>query len=155
MADVQDPPSGTPKPLNRTLDTKTIEVLALAVFRTLFGRGIRVPIKREGMVDMDLMVQDNNVVLNLNQVELHAPELLIWRIIFAYQGKPVVEYGRGIKNDMKIHWPQLLILFLNIWRDKRQKKKARIAEDAAQERDMVARVSTPRPKPAPLEVTRV
>jgi hypothetical protein len=155
MVDAHDPPSVPSKPGSRTLDTKTIEVLALAVFRTLFGRGIRVPIKREGMVDLDLMVQDNNIVLNLNRVELHAPELLIWRMIFAYQGKPVVEYGRGIKNDMKIHWPQLLILFLHIWRDKRLKRRTRIADDAARDQEMVARVSVPGPSIPAAEGTRI
>jgi hypothetical protein len=119
------------------MDTKTLEVLALSAFRTIFGRGLHVPLKMEGVMDMDLVVRDDNVILNLNEVQLRVPELLIWRFIFAYQGKPVVEYGRGIKNDMKIHIPQLCFLLVAIWRDKRKKIKARAAADAARDREMV------------------
>jgi hypothetical protein len=125
----------------KPLDTKTIEVLALSAFRSLFGGEVRVPIKIEGMMDMDLLVRDNNVVLNLNKIEVHAPELLVWRLIFAYQGKPVVEYGRGIKNDMKVHLPQMCFLLLAIWRDKRRLVKAQAAADKARDRAMIARAS--------------
>ena len=125
MAEPEPGPSEAGGPSNKTFDTKTLEILALSVFRSIFGRGVRVPVKVPGMVDMDLVVQDNNVIVNLNRIEMHAPELLIWRLIFAYQGKPVVEYGRGIKNDMRVHFPQLFLLFLSIWRDKRMKTKAK------------------------------
>jgi hypothetical protein len=132
------PPMDARSPTNKTLDTKTIEVLALSVFRSIFGRAVRVPIKVPGMMDMDLVVRDNNVILNLNKIEVHAPELLIWRVVFAYQGKPVVEYGRGIPNDMKIHLPQLCFLYLAIWRDKRKLLKARAAANALRDREMIA-----------------
>jgi hypothetical protein len=139
MAEPLSARTGPDAPADKILDTKTIEVLSLAVFRALFGRGLRVPLKREGVMDMELVVRDNNVILNLNQVQMHAPELLIWRIIFAYQGKPVVEYGRGIKNDMKIHLPQMCFLLLAIWKDKRKKNQEKAQADAARDREMIAR----------------
>jgi hypothetical protein len=126
---VPPPPLKSPgpprSPYQKTLDTKTVEVLGLAVFRAMFRDGLHIPLKRPGMMDMDLVVKDNNILLNLNQVQADVPELSIWRITFAYRGKPVVEYGRGIKNDMKLHIPQLCFLLVAIWREKRKKNRAR------------------------------
>jgi hypothetical protein len=122
----------------KKLDTKTVEVLALAVFRTMFRDGICVPLKMNGTMDMDLVVKDNNILLNMNRVQAEVPELSIWRITFAYHGKPVLEYGRGIKNEMKIHYPQMGVLLLAAWREKRRKNKAKIAGDEARKRDMIA-----------------
>jgi hypothetical protein len=124
-------------PIVKTLDSKTIELLALAGFRSVFGEGVRVPLRREGMMDMDLVVRDSNVLLNLNSVQMHVPELVIWRFTFAYQGKPVVEYGRGVKNDMKIHFPQLLFLLVAMWRDKRKKNRATARGEVVRDREMV------------------
>jgi hypothetical protein len=132
-----DPPSKGSVVPGEGLDVKTVELLALSVFRTIFGHGVRVPLKVEGVMDMDLIVRDTNVILNLNQIQMHGPELSVWRLVFAYQGKPVVEYGRGIKNDMRIHIPQLCFLLLAIWRDKRKIVKAKAAADAAQRRAAV------------------
>ncbi|MGD0587669.1 MAG: hypothetical protein ABSA63_02615 [Thermoplasmata archaeon] len=137
MTQLQNPPSHTAARSEKTLDAKTVEVLALAVFRTLFRDGVHVPLKVDGLMDMDLTVKDNNVLLNLNQVQANVPELSIWRITFAYRGKPVVEYGRGIKNDMKVHFPQLCFLMLAAWREKRKKNQARASGDLALERELV------------------
>ncbi len=117
-------PGADPLP-DKALDTKTVEVLALAVFRTMFRDGIRVPLKVSGKMDLDLVVKDNNVLLNMNTVQTEVPELSIWRIIFAYRGKAVLEYGRGIPNDMKIHFPQMCVLLLAIWREKLKKNRAK------------------------------
>ncbi|HXQ79571.1 MAG TPA: hypothetical protein VN819_05110, partial [Thermoplasmata archaeon] len=125
MTEPPTPPSNPVISFAKTLDTKTIEVLALSVFRTMFADGLRLPLKVEGMMDMDVVIRDSNVILNLNEVHVNVPELLIWRITFAYQGKPVIEYGRGIKNDTKIHIPQLCFLLVAMWREKRRQLKAK------------------------------
>ncbi|MGA3022296.1 MAG: hypothetical protein ABSE66_05770 [Thermoplasmata archaeon] len=137
MTQLQNHPSAPAVRFEKTLDTKTVEVLALAVFRTLFRDGIHVPLKMNGTMDMDLVVKDNNVLLNMNQVHTSVPELSIWRITFAYRGKPVVEYGRGIKNDMKVHIPQLCFLMLAAWREKRKNNQARARGDRTRERELV------------------
>jgi len=137
MTQLQNHPSAPAVRFVKTLDTKTVEVLALAVFRTLFRDGIHVPLKMNGTMDMDLVVKDNNVLLNMNQVHTSVPELSIWRITFAYRGKPVVEYGRGIKNDMKVHIPQLCFLMLAAWREKRKNNQARARGDRTRERELV------------------
>jgi len=141
-------------PVERTLDSKTVEVLALAVFRTLFKDGIHVPLQMKGLMDMDLVVKDNNVLLNMNHVQAEVPQLSIWRVTFAYRGKPVVEYGRGIKNDMKIYYPQLFFLFLAIWQERRRKSKARARGEAARDRELVT-MSMTAPSPGTAEETTV
>lgn len=123
------------------LDMKKLEVLARTVFRAIFGKGVRVPLKLAGVMDMDLVIQDTNVIVNLNKLQMQAPEFLIWRFIFAYQGKPVLEYGRGIRNDLKIHLPQLFFLLFTLWRDRRRKIRARARADATLGQD-IAELST-------------
>jgi hypothetical protein len=139
-------------PLDKTLDTKTVEVLALALFRTMFRQGIRVPLKVPDLMDMDLVVRDNNILLNMNKVQIDPPQLLIWHLTFAYQGKPVVEYGRGIKNGMKLHYPQLIFLLMAMWRDKRRKIRENARGAAARTRELV-RVSVTDPRTGLLEDT--
>ncbi|NNN17223.1 MAG: hypothetical protein HKL79_02525 [Thermoplasmata archaeon] len=130
--------------VERGLDTKTAEVLALAAFRALFADGIRMPLKMKDVIDMELVARDNNVFLNMNQVLLHAPELVIWRFTFTYQGHPVIEYGRGVKDGMKIHFPRLCVLLMAIWRDKRKTARAKARSDAARDRQLA---NPPMPHP--------
>jgi hypothetical protein len=137
MAEISPEPTSAEAPIAKKLDVKTAEVLAMAVFRTLFRDGIHLPIQVEGAVDMDLVIKDNNILLNLNQVQLNPPELLIWRLTFAYQGKPVIDYGRGIKDDMKIHFPQLCFLMFALWRERRKKYRARALGEKARARALL------------------
>ena len=99
----------------------------------MFGKGIRVPLKREGVIDMDIAVENNDITLNTNDVSFVPPQLQIWRIIFTYKNKPIIEYGRGIKRGMKIHYGSALIFLLAMWSGgrktrKAQEKAAKIAE---------------------------
>ena len=110
-------------PLERLIDIPSMELAAYAMFRSIIGHGIHIPIKREGVVDMDLIVKDRDVVLNTNQLQLELPSLAIWRIIFAYKGEAVVEYGRGVKNNIKIHRWRLFKLLLQMWWRGRQKAR--------------------------------
>ncbi|MFZ0891304.1 MAG: hypothetical protein WB778_00390 [Thermoplasmata archaeon] len=138
----------------QSLDMKMVEGLILTVFQAMFRDGVRIPLKMNGMVDLDLTVKDNNVRVNMNQFRSTMPELTIWRIIFAYRGKPVVEYGRGIKNDMKIHFPQLFFLMIAIWRERRKNNRARARGEVAREREMVT-MSVTDPKPGRIEGSSV
>jgi hypothetical protein len=124
MVEVQGLGADTEPHAERTVDTRTIEMLALTVFRAVFREGIHVPIKLEGVTDMDLLVRGSDVTLNLNQIQVQAPQLVIWRITVAYQGRPLVEYGRGIRNDVKLHLGQLLFLLLELWREKGRTRRA-------------------------------
>jgi hypothetical protein len=138
------PPGDENSPTGKPIDTRTLEVLALTVVRALFGKGIRVPVKLPGLLDMDLVVQDANLILDLNEIHVQGPELQIWRVVFAYEGKPVVEYGRGVKNGVRLHLPQFALLILTLWRERRKNLKAKRKAEAARDRESLTG-STTRP----------
>jgi len=110
--------------ISRILDISTVEMVTYALFRAMFGRGIHVPLKREGVIDMDIAIEDNNIILNTNDVTFIPPELKIWRLIFTYKNKPIIEYGRGIKRGMKIHYGRAVIFLLAMWSGGRKTRKA-------------------------------
>jgi len=113
----------------RIIDISTVEVLSYAFFRAMFGKSIHIPLKREGVIDMDIAVEDNNIILNTNDVAFAPLHLDIWRIIFTYKNKPILELGRGIKRDMKIHYGSALIFLLAMWSGGRKARK--VQEKAA------------------------
>jgi len=120
-------------PISRILDISTVEIITYAFFRAMFGKGIHIPLKRKGVMDMDIAVENNNVIVNTNDVSFALPDLKIWRFIFAYKNKPIIELGRGIKRGMKIHYGNALIFLLAMWSGSRktrkaQEKAAKIAE---------------------------
>ncbi len=124
-----EPKSG----ISRILDISTVEVVTYAFFRAMFGKGIHIPLKKEGVIDMDITVDNNDVILNTNDVSFVPPQLNIWRLIFTYKNKPIIEFGRGIKRGMKIHYGSALIFLLAMWSGgrktrKAQEKAAKIAE---------------------------
>jgi hypothetical protein len=90
----------------------------------MFGKSIHIPLKREGVIDMDITVEDNDVILNTNDVSFVPPQLNIWRLIFTYKNKPRIEFGRGIKRGMKIHYGSALIFLLAMWSGGRKTRKA-------------------------------
>jgi len=119
--------------ISRILDISTVEVITYAFFRAMFGKGIHIPLKKEGVIDMDITVDNNDVILNTNDVSFVPPQLNIWRLIFTYKNKPIIEFGRGIKRGMKIHYGSALIFLLAMWSGgrktrKAQEKAAKIAE---------------------------
>jgi hypothetical protein len=119
--------------ISRILDISTVEVLTYAFFRAMFGKSIHIPLKREGVIDMDITVDNNDVILNTNDVSFVPPQLQIWRLIFTYKDKPIIEFGRGIKRGMKIHYGSAIIFLLAMWSGgrktrKAQEKAAKIAE---------------------------
>lgn len=119
--------------ISRILDISTVEVITYAFFRAMFGKGIHIPLKKEGVIDMDITVDDSDVILNTNDVSFVPPQLNIWRLIFTYKNKPIIEFGRGIKRGMKIHYGSALIFLLAMWSGgrktrKAQEKAAKIAE---------------------------
>jgi hypothetical protein len=92
-----------------------LEVISYAIFRAMFGKSIMVPLKVEGVIDMDFAVKNNDVTLNTDVIALTPPQLQIWRFIFSYKHKPVLEYGRGIESGVKIHYWRAFLLLLAMW----------------------------------------
>jgi hypothetical protein len=110
--------------ISRILDISTVEVITYAFFKAMFGKRIHIPLKREGVIDMDITVDNNDVILNTNDVSFAPPQLNIWRLIFTYKNKPIIEFGRGIKRGMKIHYGSALIFLLAMWSGGRKTRKA-------------------------------
>jgi hypothetical protein len=112
-------------PLRNLIDTSTIELMMYTLSRALFRQGVRVPVYMKGVVDMDIQVKDTDIILNTNDVSFEPPPLQIWHIIFSYKGKPVLEYGRGVKNTIKIHHARALLFVLAMWAGGRKRRKTR------------------------------
>jgi len=121
--------------LERVFDISTIEVMAFTIFRAMFGKGVRVPLKIEGSLDMDIAVKDTDVVINTNDVTFQPPKLQVWHFIFTYKGKPVMEYGRGI-DGVKIHYYRALVMLVARWWGGKKKKKANKEADEAKDREL-------------------
>jgi hypothetical protein len=144
-------PSTPPvSPAKKAMNTETVELLTGALFRTIFGKGIHVPIKMSGVVDMDLLVRDNDVFVNANQVLVELPQLSIWRLVVAYKGTPVIELGRGVRNKLRLHYGALLFALLRIWRDKRHAAQAYARKQRTRDREAL-RASRSASRPAPAE----
>jgi len=110
-------------PMGRVIDINTIEVAALALLRVLVGGGLRIPVKREGLVDMDVLIKDNDVTFDVNSLQFGEHRLKVWRLVFAYQGTPIMEVGRGVKNGSRIYKFRALRLLLTLWSEGRRRKR--------------------------------
>jgi hypothetical protein len=99
---------------SEVMDIYKAEMVASVVFRTAFGKSVRAPLKLKNIIDMDLAVENNNVTLNTNNVSFIPPQLQIWRFIFAYRNKPLLEYGRGI-SGIKLNLGRALVFGLTMW----------------------------------------
>jgi hypothetical protein len=62
------------------------------------------------------------VTVNTNQLYFTLPELAVWHIVHTHKGKPVLEFGRGVKKGIKIHRFRALLFVLELWRGSRKKK---------------------------------
>jgi hypothetical protein len=127
-------PVSPASPGKKAINTGTVELLTGALFRTIFGKGIQVPIKMSGVLDMDVLVRENDVFVNANQVLVEVPQLSIWRLVVAYQGRPVMELGRGVRKKIHIHRGALLYAMLRIWRDKHRAARAYARKEQAKDR---------------------
>jgi hypothetical protein len=139
VASMTEPTGTRPEsttPVDRSLDIEAAEVLVRTLFRTFFRDGIRVPLQWNGLLDMDVVAKDNNLLLNMQSVEAELPPLSVWRVTLAYRGKPIVEYGRGIKNDVKIHVPRLCYVLLTGWVGRRKRYLLRARAEHARNRDL-------------------
>ncbi len=120
------------------IDISTLEVLGYTVFRAMFGQGVRVPLKIEGSMDMDIAVKDTNVIINTNDVTFEPPVLQIWHFIFAYKGRPVIEYGRGVTR-VKVHYYNAFVMLLAMWWGGKKKRKAKEKASRARDKELLAR----------------
>ncbi len=109
--------------LQRIINLSNVELAAYAFSRALFPKGVQVPIYVKGMVDMDVAIKDTNVIINTNDVSFEPPPLQLWHLFFTYKGKPVIEYGQGVKNMIKIHHYRAIVFLLAMWVAGRKRRK--------------------------------
>jgi hypothetical protein len=98
----------------KVLDVTNVEMISSAIFRTFYGKGIRAPLKLKNVIDRDIAVDNNIVTVNTNNVSFIPPKLEIWRFIFAYKNKPLLEYGKGI-SGIKVYYGRAFVFGLTLW----------------------------------------
>ncbi|HEY3421153.1 MAG TPA: hypothetical protein VGK23_11435 [Methanomassiliicoccales archaeon] len=118
----------TQNKIQRPIDLGLIEMVSYTLFRVVFSKGLSIPIKRDGTVDMDVTVKGKEITINTNQLFFSVPELNVWHVVYQHKGKPVVELGRGVKNGMSIHRVQALKLALEMWNGSRKMNKLKLKQ---------------------------
>jgi len=116
----------------RVIDVTTIEFLAFTVIRAIFPKRVRYVLKKEGLIDMDVAIDDRDIIFNWRRLMFEVPELSVWRLVFAYKGKPVVEFGRGVKNGLKVYRLRAIRVLFDMWltgRSRRKKQEEKDRED--------------------------
>ena len=118
-----------PLKISEVVDINTLEVISYWIFRIAFGRELHIPIKKEGVADIDVHINNKDVVVNTNQLYFAFPELVVWHIIYTHKGRPVLEIGRGVKKGLKVHRINALRLLLEVWMgSKRAEKESKMTE---------------------------
>jgi len=67
------------------------------------------------------------VVFDVNSIQFGEHRLKVWRLVFAYQGTPIMEVGRGVKNGTRIYKLRAIRLLLTLWAQGRKRRKATAA----------------------------
>ncbi|HUL40033.1 MAG TPA: hypothetical protein VLU38_07070 [Methanomassiliicoccales archaeon] len=114
---------GEPLKLTEVVDINTLEVVSYWIFRLAFGKELHVPIKKEGLADMDVHVQNKDIIVNTNQLYFVFPELVVWHITYTHKGRPILEIGRGVKKGMKVHRFNAFRLLIEVWMGSRRTEK--------------------------------
>lgn len=119
-----------PLKISEVVDINTIEVISYWIFRIAFGKELHIPIKKEGLADIDVHINNKDVVVNTNQLYFAFPELVVWHITYTHKGRPVLEIGRGVKKGLKIHRINALRLLMEVWMgSKRAEKESKMAAE--------------------------
>jgi hypothetical protein len=120
---------GEPLKLTEVVDINTLEVVSYWIFRLAFGKELHIPIKKEGLADMDVHIHNKDVIVNTNQLYFAFPELVVWHITYTHKGRPILEIGRGVKKGLKVHRINAFRLLMEVWMgSKRAEKELKLAE---------------------------
>ena len=109
--------------LKKPLDLSMVEEVAYLAIKRVFGEGVRIPIRREGLADLDVTIKDKEIVIDVNRLIADVPMLSVWRVTFAYQGEPLVLYGRGVKGDLKVNRLRMARFLTRAWLEKRKRQR--------------------------------
>jgi len=117
---VQELPSPRPK---NPVDFTMMEEIAYLVIKRVFREGVRIPIRKEGAADFDIIIKGKELVIDINRLFFDTPKLSIWRVTLAYRGEPLVLFGRGVKRDVKVYPLRMAIFLTRMWMEKRRWEK--------------------------------
>jgi hypothetical protein len=118
------PAQDAPKPkVSKAFDVSFAEELVYLAIKKMFSGGITIPIRKEGMADLDIVIKDKDVVLDIDKFYPSQPLLHVWRVTFAYKGEPLAYYGRGVKGDLKILPFPMARFLIQQWYQKRTRLK--------------------------------
>jgi hypothetical protein len=100
-----------------------MEEIAYLVIKRVFREGVRIPIRKEGAADFDIIIKGKELVIDINQLFFDTPKLSVWRVTLAYRGEPLMRLGRGVKRDVKVHLLPMAIFLIRMWMEKRRWEK--------------------------------
>ncbi|MCE5295759.1 MAG: hypothetical protein LLG16_01460 [Euryarchaeota archaeon] len=127
-------PMEMPSPQSgRTLDLATAEIISYALVRVLFGTGVRIPIKKDGIIDADVTIRGKDIIINTNEVYTNVPDLAVWKVIYTHKGTPIFELGRSVPKGLKIRRWNALRFGFQIW--KQARARTNIHENLKKERE--------------------
>lgn len=113
--------------VNRMLDLGGIEELAFLALNGVFPGGLTIPVRKEGLANFDVTVKGKEILIDVQGPLADIPTLSVWRITFAFEGEPLLIWGRGVKGDIKVYRLRVVRFMYRAWRAKRARKK--IARD--------------------------
>ena len=129
-----------PLKITEVVDINTLEVVSYWIFRLAFGKQLHIPVKKEGLADLDVHINNKDVVVNTNQLYFSFPELVVWHITYTHKGRPVLEIGRGVKKGLKVHRINAFRLLMEVWMgSKRAEKESKLAALKAEAPSPVAK----------------
>lgn len=121
-----DPSAPRKTPSNRVkrpFDITGIEQLAFLALNGIFPDGIRIPIRKEGMMDFDVVIKGKEIMIDVKGPLADVPSLAVWRLTFAFEGEPLAMYGRGVKGDVKVYKLRVLKFIIRASLAKRKRKR--------------------------------
>jgi hypothetical protein len=143
----RDPPPRTSRakeqePLGKgKVNMATAEILSYAIFRTIFGKELHIPLKKEGMINAEVTIRGKDIIINTDEFYANIPDLKLWRIIYTHQGKTIFQIGRDVPKGMKIFRLNALRLGISLWRQTRAAAKGKAKAEKAQTKEMVVKDS--------------
>lgn len=118
-ADMPMPQSG------RTIDLATAEIISYALVRVIFGTGVHIPIKKDGIIDAEVTIRGKDIIINTNEIYANVPDLAVWKVIYTHKGTPIFEFGRNVPKGFRVKRWNALKLGFQIWRQSRERAKVK------------------------------
>ncbi|MFA5312055.1 MAG: hypothetical protein WC375_01910 [Methanomassiliicoccales archaeon] len=109
----------------RTIDLATAEIISYALVRVIFGTGVHIPIKKDGIIDAEVTIRGKDIVINTNELYANVPDLAVWRVIYTHKGTPIFEFGRDVPKGFRVRRWNTLRLGFQIWKQARERTKVK------------------------------